>query len=42
MAQSARVPLIVGIGGTVRTPSSSERVLTLAMSAAETWARARR
>ncbi|HUO13150.1 MAG TPA: NADPH-dependent FMN reductase [Caulobacteraceae bacterium] len=28
-------PLIVGIGGTVRTPSSSERVLTLALAAAE-------
>jgi FMN reductase len=28
-------PLIVGIGGTVRTPSSSERVLSLALAAAE-------
>jgi len=28
-------PLIVGIGGTVRTPSSSERVLGLALAAAE-------
>ncbi|HEY3799578.1 MAG TPA: NADPH-dependent FMN reductase [Caulobacteraceae bacterium] len=28
-------PLIVGIGGTVRTPSSSERVLTAALAAAE-------
>lgn len=27
-------PLIVGIGGTVRSPSSSERVLSLALSAA--------
>jgi len=35
MAQSARAPLIVGIGGTVRTPSSSERALALALSAAE-------
>jgi FMN reductase len=30
-----RAPLIVGIGGTVRTPSSSERVLGLALAAAE-------
>ena len=30
-----RAPLIVGIGGTVRTPSSSERALSLAMAAAE-------
>jgi FMN reductase len=30
-----RAPLIVGIGGTVRTPSSSERVLTAALAAAE-------
>jgi FMN reductase len=30
-----RRPFIVGIGGTVRTPSSSERVLTAAMAAAE-------
>jgi FMN reductase len=28
-------PFIVGIGGTVRTPSSSERVLTAALTAAE-------
>jgi len=28
-------PFIVGIGGTVRTPSSSERVLTAALAAAE-------
>jgi FMN reductase len=28
-------PLIVGIGGTVRSPSSSERVLTAALAAAE-------
>jgi FMN reductase len=28
-------PLIVGIGGTVRTPSSSERALALALAAAE-------
>ena|SRR5579871_5478605 len=32
---STRAPLIVGIGGTVRTPSSSERVLTAALAAAE-------
>ncbi len=32
---SRRAPLIVGIGGTVRTPSSSERVLTAALAAAE-------
>jgi FMN reductase len=32
---SKRAPLIVGIGGTVRTPSSSERVLTAALAAAE-------
>ena len=31
----ARAPLIVGIGGTVRSPSSSERVLGLALAAAE-------
>jgi FMN reductase len=30
-----QAPFIVGIGGTVRTPSSSERVLTAAMAAAE-------
>jgi FMN reductase len=30
-----RGPLIVGIGGTVRTPSSSERALSLALAAAE-------
>jgi FMN reductase len=36
MASSkGRAPLIVGIGGTVRTPSSSERALSLAMAAAE-------
>ncbi|HEY1751392.1 MAG TPA: NADPH-dependent FMN reductase [Caulobacteraceae bacterium] len=34
MAASER-PLIVGIGGTVRSPSSSERTLTLALAAAE-------
>jgi FMN reductase len=28
-------PLIIGIGGTVRTPSSSERVLSLALAATE-------
>ncbi len=33
-AKSVR-PLIVGIGGTVRSPSSSERVLTVALAAAE-------
>jgi FMN reductase len=30
-----RAPLIVGIGGTVRTPSSSERALAVALAAAE-------
>ena len=35
MSGSERAPLIVGIGGTVRTPSSSERALTLALAAAE-------
>src|SRR5579863_2781886 len=35
MALASERPLIVGIGGTVRTPSSSERVLTLALVAAE-------
>jgi FMN reductase len=36
MASSkGHAPLIVGIGGTVRTPSSSERALSLAMAAAE-------
>ena len=35
MPQAADRPLIVGIGGTVRTPSSSERVLLLALAAAE-------
>ena len=35
MALAADRPLIVGIGGTVRTPSSSERVLSLALTAAE-------
>jgi len=30
-----RPPLIVGLGGTVRSPSSSERVLSAAMAAAE-------
>ena len=34
-APSERAPLIVGIGGTVRTPSSSERALGLALAAAE-------
>jgi FMN reductase len=32
---SASPPLIVGLGGTVRSPSSSERVLAIAMAAAE-------
>ena len=31
----ASSPLIVGLGGTVRSPSSSERVLAVAMAAAE-------
>src|SRR5215469_14947130 len=35
MALARERPLIVGIGGTVRTPSSSERVLTAALAAAE-------
>src|ERR1700719_2714771 len=35
MAQRSAQPLIVGIGGTVRSPSSSERVLGLALAAAE-------
>lgn len=35
MALANDRPLIVGIGGTVRTPSSSERVLLLALAAAE-------
>ncbi len=35
MASESERPLIVGIGGTVRTPSSSERVLTQALAAAE-------
>jgi FMN reductase len=35
MAPERPSPLIVGIGGTVRTPSSSERVLGLALAAAE-------
>jgi FMN reductase len=35
MATASDSPLIVGIGGTVRTPSSSERVLTAALAAAE-------
>ena len=34
MASAGEPPLIVGIGGTVRTPSSSERVLTVALAAA--------
>ncbi len=34
-ASPERAPLIVGIGGTVRTPSSSERALGLALAAAE-------
>jgi FMN reductase len=34
-ASPERAPLIVGIGGTVRTPSSSERALSLALAAAE-------
>jgi FMN reductase len=34
-SSSERRPLIVGIGGTVRTPSSSERTLGLALAAAE-------
>ena len=36
LAPARSAPLIVGIGGTVRTPSSSERVLNLALAAAET------
>ena len=35
MAPTLTRPLIVGIGGTVRSPSSSERVLTAALAAAE-------
>jgi len=35
MASTPTRPLIVGIGGTVRSPSSSERVLTAALAAAE-------
>lgn len=35
MASGVERPLIVGIGGTVRTPSSSERALGLALAAAE-------
>jgi len=35
MAPAPARPLIVGIGGTVRSPSSSERVLTAALAAAE-------
>ena len=35
MARAPERPLIVGIGGTVRSPSSSERVLTAALAAAE-------
>src|SRR5580698_10350202 len=35
MAPTPQRPLIVGIGGTVRSPSSSERVLTAALAAAE-------
>jgi FMN reductase len=35
MASAPARPLIVGIGGTVRSPSSSERVLTAALTAAE-------
>jgi FMN reductase len=35
MAPTPTRPLIVGIGGTVRSPSSSERVLTAALAAAE-------
>jgi FMN reductase len=35
VAPERSAPLIVGIGGTVRTPSSSERVLGLALAAAE-------
>ena len=35
MASMPEQPLIVGIGGTVRSPSSSERVLTAALAAAE-------
>ncbi len=35
MCDERSAPLIVGIGGTVRTPSSSERVLTAALAAAE-------
>jgi FMN reductase len=35
MTLASERPLIVGIGGTVRSPSSSERVLTHALAAAE-------
>jgi FMN reductase len=35
MALASERPLVVGIGGTVRTPSSSERVLTAALAAAQ-------
>ncbi|HZZ89233.1 MAG TPA: NADPH-dependent FMN reductase, partial [Caulobacteraceae bacterium] len=35
MASASERPLIIGIGGTVRSPSSSERVLTAALAAAE-------
>lgn len=35
LASERPAPLIVGIGGTVRSPSSSERVLTTALAAAE-------
>src|SRR5580658_5975677 len=35
MASAPARPLIVGIGGTVRSPSSSERVLSAALAAAE-------
>ncbi|HVM98784.1 MAG TPA: NADPH-dependent FMN reductase [Caulobacteraceae bacterium] len=35
MASASDRPFIVGLGGTVRSPSSSERVLTAALAAAE-------
>jgi FMN reductase len=35
MASASDRPFVVGLGGTVRSPSSSERVLTAALSAAE-------
>jgi FMN reductase len=35
MASASDRPFVVGLGGTVRSPSSSERVLTAALAAAE-------